>query len=195
MKLGTHNSGTCYDLVWWQRPFAWPLHLLSRCQSRSIWEQLEDGVKLFNFQITNYNGTWVFSHGLCIYDADVILDIIKLKTFATKESPIYFNLYLDKNFFLGQDIDGFREFVKLVQDVCKDSHLHMLYAWVEGTDIFLYESNININSKERYWTSVWGESTGNWIDKIPLPKRHAKKYNSVYRKTDCDYLMLDFYEL
>ena len=52
MILGTHNSGAGGRLVWWQRPFASLLHLTSRCQNRSIKEQLKDGVKLFNLQVT-----------------------------------------------------------------------------------------------------------------------------------------------
>lgn len=35
-----------------------------------------------------------------------------------------------------------------------------------------------------------------WLDKIPLPRRHAKKHNEKYKR-ECrtEYLMLDYYEL
>jgi hypothetical protein len=39
---------------------------------------------------------------------------------------------------------------------------------------------------------MYGKS---WIDKLPLPKRHAKKYNKKYKERCVkNYLMLDFYE-
>jgi hypothetical protein len=50
---------------------------------------------------------------------------------------------------------------------------------------------------EHYWTLSWGKMYGkNWKDKLPLPKRHAKKFNAKY-KSECkkEYLMLDYYEL
>ena len=44
MILGTHNSATSSKLVWWQRPLTWIIQPFSRCQSKSIDEQLKDGV-------------------------------------------------------------------------------------------------------------------------------------------------------
>ena len=90
MILGTHNSGTGEELVWWQRPLSFIFHLLSRCQSRTIAEQLINGVKLFNLQVTYYRGEWRFSHGCSIYTTNLLDAIKKMKRHATKDRPIYY---------------------------------------------------------------------------------------------------------
>lgn len=196
MIFGTHNSGTGEKLVWWQRPFSFLLHLTSRCQSQTIDEQLKHGVKLFNFQITYYKNEWRFSHGLCIYDINVEDVLKKLKKFSKLNKPIYYQLHLDKNFLLGQNVE---EFKKLVNRLKKQSGAHMLYAFIEGTNEYIYNSNsdIELDISEHYWSSYWGKYYGkSIIDRLPLPKRHAKKYNKKYKEeNEFEYLMLDFYEI
>lgn len=200
-SFGTHNSGTAGPLVWWQWIFTWIFQLVSQCQDLSIKEQLDKGVKVFNFQVTYYMGEWHFSHGLCVYKEKLKDAIDLLYEHATEENPIYFQLYLDKNFFLGQNKEKFRELVlEELQFTCgKKLPVKMLNAWIEGTDEYPYKSGIKIDLIEKYWTMTWGKNYGkNWIDRLPLPKRHAKKYNSQYKsdcKDKCKYLMLDFFEL
>lgn len=196
MILGTHNSGTSSKLVWWQRLFAPILHLTSRCQDKTIKQQLDDGVRLFNLQITNYKGNWVFSHGLCIYTQKVLEVLELMKQYATRESPVYFQLILDKNFILGQKQE---EFIQLVSEIKKTlccPYFVMLYAHIEGTNKFPHKSSSKISYTEYYWTLGWASLQDGWINKIPLPKRHAKKYNKTY-KDSCNstYLMLDFYQI
>lgn len=193
--LGTHNSGTSSKLVWWQRPFGYLLNLTSRCQTLSIEEQLKANARLFNLQITKYRGEWVFSHGLCIYTGKLLDAIETMKKYATEESPVYYQLFLDRNFLLGQNKEDFK---KLVLDLIEDSNnswVKMIYAYIEGTGEYLYNnSKIKIKTSEHYWTMSWaGVNAKSWIDKLPLPKRHAKIYNEKYIKENkADYLMLDF---
>ena len=193
--LGTHNSGTSSKLVWWQRPFGYLLNLTSRCQTLSIEEQLKANARLFNLQITKYRGEWVFSHGLCIYTGKLLDAIETMKKYATEESPVYYQLFLDKNFLLGQNKEDFK---KLVLDLIEDSNnswVKMIYAYIEGTGEYLYNnSKIKIKTSEHYWTMSWaGVNAKSWIDKLPLPKRHAKIYNEKYiNENKADYLMLDF---
>ena len=94
--LGTHNSATSGKTVWWQRLFSWAISPTSRCQTKSIEEQLLGGVRLFNLQVCRYKGEWHISHGLSIYEEKLfdILDQMK------KYKGIVFQLYLDKNFFV-----------------------------------------------------------------------------------------------
>jgi hypothetical protein len=193
--LGTHNSGTSSKLVWWQRPFGYLLNLTSRCQTLSIEEQLKANARLFNLQITKYRGEWVFSHGLCIYTGKLLDAIETMKKYATEESPVYYQLFLDRNFLLGQNKEDFK---KLVLDLIEDSNnswVKMIYAYIEGTGEYLYNnSKIKIKTSEHYWTMSWaGVNAKSWIDKLPLPKRHAKIYNEKYiNENKADYLMLDF---
>lgn len=193
MTLGTHNSATSGKLVWWLRPMAWLLHLTSRCQDRTIKEQLEDGVRLFNLQVCRYKGEWRISHGLCIYEEELFSILNQLKQYK----GIVIQLYLDKNFFVGQNEE---EFVKLVGEIKKyycNPEFILQVAWIEGTDKYPHRTEYKLSIEERYWSKTWSlRQTSYCLNRLPLPRYHAKKYNKGYR-TACKkkYLMLDFYEL
>ena len=196
MIYGTHKSATGGKLLWWLRPLAWVIKPTSKCQDKTIDEQLNDGVKLLNLQVA-YNGErWYFSHGLALYEEDVFETIAKMKACATAKEPIYFQLYLDKCFWA---CNSDTAFAQLVADIKKQfccPYFVMLSAWVEGTNKFPHRSESKLKWEEHYWTLDWGKAQKSWIDKLPLPKRHAKKFNTKYKK-ECkkEYLMLDFYEL
>lgn len=198
MIYGTHNSATGGQLVWWLRPLAWLVNATSKCQTKSIEEQLEDGVRLFNLQVTKYGGEWVFSHGTAIYKEELIPTLALMSHYATQEKPIYFQLVLDDNWFTGQPVEEFKELVKeLVREYNKDANLKMLYAWIEGSEEYPYKSGIQLSYEEHYWTLSWAKKYAkSLLDWLPLPKRHARKYNAEY-KANCTrkFLMLDFYEL
>lgn len=199
MKLGTHNSATGGQLLWWLRPLAWVINPTSKCQDRTIQEQLADGVKVFNLQVAYVNGKWRFSHGLAIYKEDVFETLAMMKACTTKEEPIYFQLYLDKCFWCEQNCEEFFKFVHvIVENYLEDKVFMMFHPWIEGMeDYFMMGNAGKISIEEHYWTLAWGKMYGKtWIDKIPLPKRHARKFNAKY-KDNCKYkyLMLDFYEL
>lgn len=197
MITGTHNSATGGKLVWWQRPFAWLLNLTGRCQKRSIEQQLDDGVKLFNLQVTYYNGEWHFSHGLSIYKEKLIETLAKIRAVASKREPVYFQLYLDRNFFCGQDKERFRKLVEDIRNYYCAPHFVMLSAWIENSSEYPYKSRKKIDMREHYWTLSWGKTFGkSFLDMLPLPLRHARLFNREYKKNcTSDYLMLDFYEI
>lgn len=197
MIYGTHNSATGGRLVWWLRPLAWVINLTSKCQDKSIDEQLADGVKLFNLQVAFVGGKWRFTHGFAVYKEDVIETLAKMKACATKDEPIYFQLYLDKCFWCKQDVKKFKQLIEEVIDNFELSCFTMLSAWVEGSDNYIYIAGDRPKWEEHYWTLAWGKMYGKtWLDKIPLPKRHARRHNEEYKKNcKTDYLMLDYYEL
>ena len=195
MIIGTHNSGTGGQLLWWLRPLAWVINPTSKCQDRTISEQLEDGVRLFNLQVTKYKGEWVFSHGLAIYEEELIPTLSLMSAYATREKPIYFNLYLDDNLLLGQPAREFAELVELLINELDKSNVKMQYAWIEGENKVLYSSVLKLSCEEHYWSLGWAEQNAkSWLDWVPLPRRHARKYNAKY-KSECkqEFLMLDFY--
>lgn len=196
--LGTHNSGTGERLIWWQRPFKYILQPFARCQSRTIEEQLKDGIKWFNLQITYYKGQFMFSHGFCIYDYPVDRAIINIKNKATKECPIYITISLDKNFITVQNKEKFYDYIETIKEYCsRNENLKLIYATIEGgiTEWVYINNDIKINRSEHYWTSSWSK-TKSLKDKIPLPIIHAKKYNYKYIEENVsDYLMLDFYHI
>ena len=197
MILGTHNSATGGQLLWWLRPLAWLINPTSKCQDKTIQEQLIDGVKVFNLQVAYVGGKWRFSHGLALYKEDVMLIIRQLRAWATKHEPIYIQLYLDKCLWCKQDIEEFEYLIEIIKHEYCDDSFYILSSWVEGTKYYPYSCGKKISMEEHYWTRSWGKMYGKtWKDKLPLPKRHAKKYNAKYKK-ECkkEYLMLDFYEL
>ena len=175
---------------------SWLLHLTSRCQNRTIAEQLHDGVRLFNLQVCRYRGEWYISHGLCIYEEKLfeVLSDMKIHSDYFKDK-IIFQLYLDKNFWVGQDEE---EFIKLVGEVKKrycSPFFVLQTAWIEGTNKYPHKTGYKLSIEERYWTTTWAKERS-WIDKLPLPKRHAQRYNEIYRYgCKADYLMLDFYDV
>lgn len=199
MIYGTHNSATGGQLLWWLRPLAWIINPTSKCQDKTITDQLADGVKVFNLQVAYVNGKWRFAHGLAIYKEDVFETLAMMKACATKDEPIYFQLYLDECVWCRQNCEEFFKFVHvIVENYLEDKVFMMFNPWIEGTeDYFMMGNAGKISLEEHYWTTGWGKMYGkSWKDKLPLPRRHAKKYNAKY-KSECKskYLMLDFYEL
>lgn len=197
MILGTHNSGTGGQLQWWLRPFAWLINPTSKCQSRSIAQQLDDGVRVFNLQVTKYNGKWVFSHGLAIYKKKLIPALESMEAYASADDPIYFQLVLDDNYITGQPADEFRRLVDALLPIYKEGNVKMLYAWVENSQEYPYRSGIKLDMEEHYWTLGWAKANAkSLLDWLPLPKRHASKHNAEYKENRTkEYLMLDYYEL
>jgi hypothetical protein len=96
MMLGTHTCATGGKLLWWLRPLEWVINPTSKCQDRTIADQLADGVKVFNLQIAKIRGKWKFTHGLAVYKDDVWNTLKLMKLCASVKEPIYFQLYLDK---------------------------------------------------------------------------------------------------
>lgn len=194
--LGTHNSGTSSKLIWWQKMFGPILHLTSRCQTLSIEEQLKNNVRFFNIQVTYYKGRWVFSHGLCIYTLTLDEALQLMEKYATSECPVYYQLRLDNNFFLKPKI---KEFQKLVNKLLtKRTNVKMRTAFIENANIYVYNNTKDdINIAEHYWSAGWANANAkSWLDKLPLPRRHAKKFNKKYiEENKADYLMLDFIEI
>lgn len=197
--LGTHNSLTSYKLVWWQRPFSWFINLCSRCQSKSIDEQLKDGVSYFNLQICYYKDEWYGSHGLAIYNVKFWDIFEKIKLSSSKERPIYFQLYLDKNFFVGQNIEKFNQLIKIIERECLDCNVHIAITWVENNCDFDVRKQFKV--KDNYWGLWWIKDSKNhkWYEKLPIPYLHAKKYNKEYKEllksNEYDVVLLDFYHL
>ena len=196
MIYGTHNSATGGQLLWWLKPLAWLINPTSKCQDRTIQEQLIDGVKVFNLQVAYIGGKWRFSHGLALYKEDVFETLERMRLYSSKEEPIYFQLYLDKSWWCKSNVEEFKKLInQIYKEYCNDNFI-MLDAWDERASFHWFCVGVKISLDEHYWTTSWVKvNAKSWIDKLPLPRRHAKKYNREY-KDNCksEYLMLDFYE-
>lgn len=196
MIIGTHNSATGGKLVWWLKPIGGIINLTSKCQNRTITQQLQDGVSWFNLQVTWYKNQWRFSHGLALYQEDVMATLEELNKHACVFRPIYIQLYLDKSFWGKKDIERFNSLVHELADISRDNpYFRLQRVWVEGSDNY-YPFSYQISNEEHYWTLSWAKVNKGFLNKLPLPKYHAKKFNPGYIK-NCshDYLMLDFYNI
>ena len=65
MTKASHNTFSYAEpLQWWLRPFAF----VARCQSKTLTEQVEAGIRVFDLRIRqDKNGEWVIAHNAFIY--------------------------------------------------------------------------------------------------------------------------------
>ena len=151
---------------------------------------------MFNLQVAYINGKWRFSHGLALYKEDVMLTIRQLRAWATKHEPIYIQLYLDKSWWCKSNVEEFKKLInRIYKEYCNDSFI-MLDAWDERASFHWFCVGVKISLEEHYWTTSWAKvNAQSWVDYLPLPKRHAKRWNAAYR-VNCkrEYLMLDYYD-
>ena len=196
MILGTHNSATGGELLTWLKPLAWVINPTSKCQDRSIAQQLADGVKVFNLQVAYVNGKWRFTHGLAIYKEDVWKTLKLMKLCASVKEPIYFQLYLDKCFWCKQDVEEFEFLLANIKRELCNTYFILERTWIEGVEAWKRGNTLSL--EEHYWTMGWVKSAKPkyLLDRLPLPKYHAKKYNKSYKENNkAKYLMLDYYEI
>jgi hypothetical protein len=197
MIYGTHNSATGCKLCWWQKPFSFIINPFAKCQSRNLYQQIADGVKVFNLKVSYINGDWKFTNGFAIYE-DNVFDLLSfLKLCASVKEPIYIQLCLDKRR-SKETKDNFIELVEYVKSEYCTSYFIMSFALIEETGEYIHKSNSSkISLKEYYWTEEWADRfASTTLDNFCLPKYHAKKCNEIYRQTcNSEYLMLDYYNL
>lgn len=195
MNIGTHNSATSHKLIWWQRPFKWLVQTFCACQEKTISQQCEDGVTLFNLQIA-YNGyQWVISHGFAIYDYtldDAINDVLDYS--KSHNVPMYITIGEDDSLFYKKNPFMFSNKIMGLLDRLANSEVYIIHAATD--DLSIHPHNIPYIIDEKYW--MYGKKTGT-ERYLPIPKLWAKKNNKDYKnslvKNDNMYLMLDFYNI
>lgn len=89
IKLGSHNSWTfAPKRHWWFPAF------MARCQNKTIQQQYEAGVRLFDLRLKFYKGKWEVAHGYCLFKADWLYDLLWL---SHKNEDIYVRVFLEYN--------------------------------------------------------------------------------------------------
>jgi len=98
MIKASHNTFSyTTPLRWWLRPFAF----VGKCQSKTLWEQFRDGVRVFDLRVRkNKRGEYVIAHNAFEYveDFTVIQTILE---------------WLDGE----ADVSGERVFIRLLHEV------------------------------------------------------------------------------
>lgn len=90
MTKASHNTFSYSEpLQWWLRPFAF----VARCQSKTLTEQVEAGVRVFDLRIRqDKNGEWIIAHNAFIYVRGIkILHALEWLNDMARESdlPVY----------------------------------------------------------------------------------------------------------
>ena len=92
MKIGTHNSLSGYKVKnWWFKL----INFTSKCQSKTIKEQLDAGCRWFDIRLRWYKGKLYAAHGLMIYDVTFEEFLNEVYVYNTTDTIYYRVMYED----------------------------------------------------------------------------------------------------
>lgn len=180
-KIGTHNSLSYLPCQWYLRPFSW----IGKCQSKTIEEQYNDGVRYFDIRVKfNKNKKPISGHGILTYNID-IEEVLKLLN-DKKDDTIIVRLFLENNKKKPRELD------ELFSKYIEKWMLEYKYLYfVEGGCRYEYKAFINRNIKyEVCYAEYWKKKFC-----IPFPRLWAKMHNKKNHLTDNDKIfnVYDFY--
>ena len=188
MKLATHNSLTYLEP---KNPLMKLFKFCYQCQDKKIHEQLNDGVRYFDFRLAfDSNRLLEVRHKLIAFNCNYtdFMDILRM---MNHKKGVVVRMVLEKNT-KETDEEDFRIICKYIEEHFKN------IAFCCGEDVhskkvvYQFKTGNSPQVIERY-SSV----TGRLIDGL-FPKRWAKRHNReiIEENKDTDkYLMVDFYEL
>lgn len=199
--FGSHNSMSYLrpnfkGFRWMFWPIIMPVYYIGvRCQNKTIDEQLEKGVRVFDLRIYSqrkddglYN--WVFAHGMTQFNTDTkAYNIIKqLHTWSVEHNePIYIRIILEQCKDITDEI-GFIEFCSTVQKEFGD-RIEFFGGNLRSTweKIFIFDKKTldfnDINNNQ--WVSSMAKDA-RWYEKV-CPYLYAKRMNEENLKK-MDYL-------
>lgn len=197
-KLASHDSMTYLKpKKWWQRLG----NFLAKCQSKTIVEQLEYGVSMFDLRIRSCGDSLIFAHGLAEYGADVfeVLNALDFGSRArsisdTNYDKISVRLLLEEAYDDDSDTNevAFIKFCKLCEEQYPNLEFCGAYRKWDWKQIYKFNSNLtedDIDQNHSSFVSSKGKRTWCFI-----PWLYAKLNNKKILKkgTDKKYLMIDF---
>lgn len=178
--IGSHNSMTYLPLSnWWIYPFNW----IAKCQSKTIEQQFNLGIRLFDIRISyDKNDNVIFKHGTASYKGDVYNT---LKYLNDQNTPIKIRFILEtksedkhkENLF----IKDFQEFTRLFPNL----------SFYEGRRKFDWKQLVDLPTLEV--TQLISSMDGKGIYKI-CPWLYAIRFNKSNIKSykGSAPLLLDF---
>lgn len=187
MILGTHNSFTGEPLIRKQRWLKWIINPFSRCQNKTVLQQFDAGVRVFDIQISLINGEWIATHGIAKYSTPVIYILEKLNNYNT---PIYIKIGLDN----GKDVELFKVFIETLKSTFKNITIFQVYK--EKPWEILYTLD-NFSVTEHYWSLSWAKTMANkwwkFFYYIPIPKLWSSLYKDKWKnEVTTEYYITDF---
>lgn len=192
--LGSHNSWTYHKpMKWWLRPFTF----IGKCQSLSIREQYELGVRVFDLRLKfkDKDEAPIISHGFIDYCSlrDVYPDLRWLNT----KTDAYVRVILEHEKWNEDIRKGFEIYCAMLD--CKYQQIAFFGGLPKRTNEVLYnfvENDLTIDHFYSSTTSPFKNGKLRWIDDL-WPWLYAKMHNkkSYEMGTDRDCMLLDFVEI
>lgn len=176
--LGAHNANTYLKpRKWWMRL----INFTSKCQKLSIDEQLEHGVRYFDFRI-RYDkelGLFLNCHGLVEYIGSINHYVLLLSVFADVNvtETIYIRFVYDDTF--NNNIDDFDLtdlFIKQIYPIFKHND-NIIWQLIKKSSWEYIDSN---NRPQPAIVDCFKNYRGyKWI---PFPQRYISKHKKHYQK-------------
>lgn len=194
MLIGSHNS-LSYNRPrqWWLHPFAW----VGRCQSLTIPEQWNLGVRYFDIRV-RFKGIKIISgHGLIDYDVNVIewLGYLNRRANSEKEKCVVRIMLETKG---KKDDARFKCYVK----VWKVFYSNLIFVGGLRKEPFEVIAGVDSVQEEHCYQLFQDYSAKTWWQKLkglkfPYPRYWAKRKKNEYRQSAKDgvYTILDFVEI
>lgn len=184
---GSHNSATGHEIRGWLKFISPIVNLFSRCQDKTLQEQYEEGVRIFDIQVRYVDGKWLASHGPVRYDIEPLDELRRIAQVDSTE--VYVLLGLDR----GCEPHEIERFYKLWADFDKLYPFKLVKVYIDNAKT-LYESDSFFKDvHERYWSMAYASGK---IDKwwkiwkyvylIPIPKIWSCYFREEWQKEfDC----------
>lgn len=195
MIKGSHNSATGHKLLGWQKYFSWIINPFTKCQSKTLREQVKAGIRLFDIQVNYKDGKWLASHGIAWYDVEPIKELY----FLANEYGTTFDIILGYDYHYNHQYE-YSLFAALLDDMNKRYYPQLKVVRVYHENPYECILNTLTQATEKYWTTSWAKSK---MDKwwkfyyyLPIPILWKKLYGKIWDGVACtssnQYYITDF---
>ena len=185
--LGSHNSWSYLPpLHWWM----WPFKFMAKCQSKTIKEQYELGVRCFDLRVLfDKYGVVYVAHGFMKYDID-FSELNENLKWLNDKGDCYVRLIHEvrrKSQYTPNAVDYFRQFCEYV----KTKYL-CIYFWC-GRNLYNWEFDYHFSPKPSCHEDYSSVSKPKLIDDW-WPWLYSKLNNKkiLAKGTDKEILLIDF---
>lgn len=181
MILGSHNSMTYLPVKKW---YLSPFKFIAKCQSKTIEEQYNSGVRLFDLRISYTKSMFPeFRHGLIAFKGNVYDTI---KWLSERPEPVTVRLTLETS-----KEDTVQEFL-FIKDCSDFVSKYPSITFINGRRKFDWKQLYKFE-KDPELVQMVSSMTGSKYDDW-WPWLYAKLHNieNLEKYKDVDYLMIDF---
>lgn len=176
--LGAHNANTCLEpRKWWMKL----INFTSKCQKLSIDEQIEHGVRYFDFRIRydKESGLFLNCHGLVEYTDSVNQVVLLLSIFAciNKTETIYIRFVYDDTFNNNIDDSDLTDlFINQIYPILRNNK-YIIWELIKKSSwkYIVYNNRPQleiVDCFKNYRGYKW----------IPCPQRYISKHKEHYQK-------------